>query len=49
MLSLELLQRRDPNEAIGRFVREANPEVVASVSGAVSSLLGGLSNPANGN
>ena len=37
-----------PNEAIGRFVREANPEVVASMSGAVSSLLGGLSSPAMG-
>ena len=37
-----------PNEAIGRFVREANPEIVASMSGAVSSLLGSLSNPAMG-
>ena len=42
------IAKERPNEAIGRFVREANPEVVASMSGAVSSLLGGLSNPAMG-
>ncbi|KAL7477808.1 hypothetical protein ACHAW6_003602 [Cyclotella cf. meneghiniana] len=42
------ITRERPNEAIGRFVREANPEVVASMSGAVSALLGSLSNPAMG-
>ena len=42
------ISRERPNEAIGRFVREANPEVVASMTGAVSSLLGSLSNPAMG-
>lgn len=42
------VSREKPNEAIGRFVREANPEVVAAMTGAVSSLLGSLSNPAMG-
>ncbi|KAL7498459.1 hypothetical protein ACHAWT_007134 [Skeletonema menzelii] len=42
------ISRERPNEAIGRFVREANPEVVAAMTGAVSSLLGSLSNPAMG-
>jgi len=42
------VSRERPNEAIGRFVREANPEVVAAMTGAVSSLLGGLSNPSMG-
>lgn len=42
------ITRERPNEAIGRFVREANPEVVAAMTGAVSSLLGSLSNPASG-
>jgi hypothetical protein len=37
-----------PSEAIGKFVKEANPEIVASMSSAVSSLLGSLSNPAMG-
>ena len=40
--------RDRPNESIGKFVKEANPEIVASMSGAVSSLLGSLSNPAMG-
>eukprot|EP00584_Thalassiosira_punctigera_P015664 CAMPEP_0172552854 /NCGR_PEP_ID=MMETSP1067-20121228/47233_1 /TAXON_ID=265564 ORGANISM="Thalassiosira punctigera, Strain Tpunct2005C2" /NCGR_SAMPLE_ID=MMETSP1067 /ASSEMBLY_ACC=CAM_ASM_000444 /LENGTH=588 /DNA_ID=CAMNT_0013340923 /DNA_START=48 /DNA_END=1814 /DNA_ORIENTATION=+ len=40
--------RERPNEAIGRFVREADPQVVAAMTGAVSSLLGSLSNPAMG-
>jgi len=42
------ISRERPNEAIGRFVREANPEVVAAMTGAVGSLLGSLSNPAMG-
>lgn len=42
------ISRERPNEAIGRFVREANPEVVAAMTGTVSSLLGSLSNPAMG-
>jgi hypothetical protein len=42
------ITRERPNEAIGRFVREANPEVVAAMTGMVSSLLGSLSNPAMG-
>ncbi len=42
------ISRERPNEAIGRFVREANPEVVAAMTGMVSSLLGSLSNPAMG-
>eukprot|EP00585_Thalassiosira_rotula_P007384 CAMPEP_0196139100 /NCGR_PEP_ID=MMETSP0910-20130528/6493_1 /TAXON_ID=49265 /ORGANISM="Thalassiosira rotula, Strain GSO102" /LENGTH=566 /DNA_ID=CAMNT_0041399785 /DNA_START=38 /DNA_END=1738 /DNA_ORIENTATION=+ len=42
------ISRDRPNEAIGRFVREANPEVVAAMTAAVGSLLGSLSNPAMG-
>lgn len=42
------ISRERPNEAIGRFVREADPEVVAAMTGAVSSLMGKLSNPAIG-
>ncbi|KAL3827581.1 hypothetical protein ACHAXA_002078 [Cyclostephanos tholiformis] len=42
------ISRERPNEAIGRFVRDANPEVVAAMTGAVGSLLGSLSNPAMG-
>mmetsp|Transcript_3429 Transcript_3429/g.6606 ORF Transcript_3429/g.6606 Transcript_3429/m.6606 type:complete len:591 (-) Transcript_3429:273-2045(-) len=42
------ISRDRPNEAIGRFVREANPEVVAAMTGAVSSLLGSLSDPRMG-
>eukprot|EP00568_Trieres_chinensis_P019207 CAMPEP_0183328362 /NCGR_PEP_ID=MMETSP0160_2-20130417/84241_1 /TAXON_ID=2839 ORGANISM="Odontella Sinensis, Strain Grunow 1884" /NCGR_SAMPLE_ID=MMETSP0160_2 /ASSEMBLY_ACC=CAM_ASM_000250 /LENGTH=426 /DNA_ID=CAMNT_0025496521 /DNA_START=46 /DNA_END=1323 /DNA_ORIENTATION=- len=37
-----------PNKSIGRFVAEADPEVVTAMSGAVGSLLGGLSNPETG-
>ena len=37
-----------PNEAIVKFVQEAKPDVISAMSGAVSSLLGGLSNPAIG-
>jgi hypothetical protein len=34
-----------PNQLIGQFVSSANPQVVQAMSGAVQSLLGGLSNP----
>ena len=37
-----------PNRSIGRFVEEADPTVVAAMTGAVGSLLGGLSNPSRG-
>ena len=43
-----LMSTDTPNEAIGKFINEANPEVVGAMSGAVSSLLGGLSNPSTG-
>lgn len=43
-----LLSTDTPNEAIGKFINEANPQVVGAMSGAVSSLLGGLSNPSSG-
>lgn len=34
-----------PNQIIGTFVNSANPQVVQAMSGAVNSLLGGLSSP----
>ena len=34
-----------PNQCIGKFVSNANPHVVQAMSGAINSLLGGLSNP----
>ena len=37
-----------PNRTINNFVRQAKPELVNAMSGAVSALLGGLSNPAMG-
>lgn len=37
-----------PNQAITKFMDSANPQVVKEMVGAVSSLLGGLSNPAIG-
>lgn len=43
-----LMTSQSPNETIGTFVSQANPQVVAAMSGAVSSLLGGLTNPAMG-
>ena len=43
-----LLSSESPNEAISKFVSEANPEVVGAMSGAVGSLLGGLSSPTTG-
>jgi len=43
-----IMTRETPNEAIGNFVNSADPQVVAAMSGAVGSLLGGLSNPVMG-
>jgi hypothetical protein len=43
-----LMSSQSPNQAIGSFVNTANPQVVQAMSGAVSSLLGGLSNPQMG-
>ena len=43
-----LMSSQSPNQAIGKFVSSASPQVVQAMSGAVSSLLGGLSNPMSG-
>jgi Protein of unknown function (DUF760) len=43
-----LMSAQSPNQAIGSFVNSASPQVVQAMSGAVSSLLGGLSSPASG-
>jgi len=43
-----MMTREGPNEAIGSLIRDASPEVITAMSGAVSALLGGLSNPAMG-
>jgi len=43
-----VMTSQTPNQVIGEFVNTANPQVVAAMSGAVSSLLGGLSSPAMG-
>mmetsp|Transcript_19108 Transcript_19108/g.44376 ORF Transcript_19108/g.44376 Transcript_19108/m.44376 type:complete len:587 (+) Transcript_19108:154-1914(+) len=40
-----LMSAASPNQMIGNFVSSANPQVVQAMSGAVSSLLGGLANP----
>lgn len=42
------MTRDSPNEAITRFLQEAKPDVIGAMTGAVMSLLGGLSNPAIG-
>jgi hypothetical protein len=42
------MSSQSPNQAIDSFVKTANPQVVQAMSGAVSSLLGGLSNPQMG-
>ena len=44
-LLFRTITRERPNEAIGRFVSEADPQVVAAMTSTVSSLLGSLSNP----
>lgn len=43
-----LMSSQSPNQAIGQFISNSNPQVVEAMSGAVASLLGGLSNPASG-
>jgi hypothetical protein len=43
-----LMTSETPNQAIGKFVQTANPQVVQAMSGAVNGLLGGLSNPSMG-
>jgi len=43
-----LLSAESPNQSIGKFITSASPKVVQAMSTAVSSLLGGLSNPAIG-
>jgi len=43
-----LMTSETPNQAIGNFIQQANPKVVQAMSGAVTSLLGGLSNPVMG-
>jgi Protein of unknown function (DUF760) len=43
-----LMSAQSPNQMIGNFVEQASPQVVQAMSGAVDSLLGGLSNPATG-
>mmetsp|Transcript_13573 Transcript_13573/g.31708 ORF Transcript_13573/g.31708 Transcript_13573/m.31708 type:complete len:607 (+) Transcript_13573:435-2255(+) len=43
-----MMSAPSPNQIIGRFVASANPQVVQAMSGAVTSLLGGLSNPSMG-
>jgi hypothetical protein len=43
-----LMSSQSPNQAIGSFVSSAKPQVVQAMSGAVSSLLGGLSSPSSG-
>lgn len=43
-----LMTTQTPNESIMSFISDASPQVVQAMSGAVSSLLGGLSNPGTG-
>ena len=43
-----IMTSETPNQAIANFLKTANPQVVGAMSGAVSSLLGGLSRPSNG-
>lgn len=43
-----IMSKESPNEAISNFVKEADPEIVAVMNGAIGSLLGGLSNPVIG-
>ena len=40
-----MMSNQTPNQIIGQFVSNADPMVVQAMSGAVASLLGGLSNP----
>jgi len=43
-----IMTSETPNQAISKFVRSANPQVVQAMAGAVNGLLGGLSNPVMG-
>lgn len=43
-----LMSNQSPNQVIGSFVNSASPQIVQAMSGAVSSLLGGLSSPTSG-
>lgn len=43
-----LLSSESPNQSIGSFVQTAKPQVVQAMSGAINSLLGGLSSPQSG-
>jgi hypothetical protein len=43
-----IMTSETPNQAIANFLKTANPQVVGAMSGAVASLLGGLSRPSNG-
>jgi len=43
-----LMSSQSPNQAIGSFISQAKPQVISAMSGAVGSLLGGLSNPQSG-
>lgn len=43
-----LMSAESPNQSIGSFISKANPQVVQAMSGAVGSLLGGLSSPQSG-
>lgn len=43
-----LLSQQSPNQVIGNFIQSADPQVIQAMSGAVSSLLGGLSSPMSG-
>lgn len=43
-----MMSSETPNQMIGTFVATANPTVVQAMSGAITSLLGGLSNPSLG-
>eukprot|EP00586_Coscinodiscus_wailesii_P021861 CAMPEP_0172494916 /NCGR_PEP_ID=MMETSP1066-20121228/58614_1 /TAXON_ID=671091 /ORGANISM="Coscinodiscus wailesii, Strain CCMP2513" /LENGTH=152 /DNA_ID=CAMNT_0013266243 /DNA_START=437 /DNA_END=891 /DNA_ORIENTATION=- len=42
------MTKETPNQAISGFVSNADPELVAAMSGSVSALLGGLSSPMSG-
>jgi hypothetical protein len=43
-----VLSSESPNQSIGSFLRTAKPQIVQAMSGAISSLLGGLSSPQSG-
>ena len=43
-----VMSSQTPNQMIGQFVQGANPQTIQAMSGAVGSLLGGLSNPTSG-